>query len=104
MQIQPREGQPASFAIIGRLDTNTSPQLEEYVSKLSDADWDKVVINMGECEFVSSAGLRVIVAMQKRAVALDGDLSFVDVLPEVMEVFSMTGFNKILNLTAKQSR
>ena len=50
---------------------------------------------MAACDLVSSAGLRVIVAMQKRA-ATGGSLVFRNVVPEVMEVFQMTGFDKIL--------
>ena len=50
---------------------------------------------MSKCEFVSSAGLRVIVAMQKRA-ATGGSLVFRSVVPDVMDVFTMTGFDNIL--------
>ena len=56
-----------------------------------------VVVDMADCEFVSSAGLRVIVAMQKRAV-VGGSLAFRNVQPDVMDVFTMTGFDKILTI------
>ena len=89
------EGKPYVFALEGRLDTNTSPQLEEYVDKLYDGGVNDVVVDMSQCEFVSSAGLRVIVAMQKHA-AVNGSLVFKGVQPEVMDVFQMTGFDNIL--------
>lgn len=90
-------GKPTVFALKGRLDTNTSPQLESYAQDLYAKGVNDIVVDMSQCEFVSSAGLRVIVAMQKHAVA-GGSLVFKNVVPEVMDVFNMTGFDKILTL------
>ena len=92
-----QEGTAFVFALNGRLDTNTSPQLDEYAAELVGKGVKDIVVDMSKCNFVSSAGLRVIVAMQKRA-AVEGSLVFRDVLPEVMEVFEMTGFDKILTI------
>ena len=91
------EGTPFVFALEGRLDTNTSPQLEEYAGELYAKNVSDIVVDMEKCEFVSSAGLRVIVAMQKRSTA-GGSLVFRNVLPEVKDVFEMTGFDKILTI------
>lgn len=93
--VMKEEGKPTVFALVGRLDTNTSPQLEEYVGELYAKGVADIVVDMAECEFVSSAGLRVIVAMQKRA-ATGGSLVFRNVVPDVMDVFTMTGFDNIL--------
>lgn len=89
------EGTPFEFALVGRLDTNTSPQLEEYAGDLYQKGVSEIAVDMEQCAFVSSAGLRVIVAMQKRAAA-GGSLVFRNVQPEVKDVFEMTGFDKIL--------
>lgn len=89
------EGTPYVFALEGRLDTNTSPQLEEFAGDLYQKGAKDIAVGMANCEFVSSAGLRVIVAMQKHA-ASGGSLVFRNVVPEVMDVFEMTGFNNIL--------
>lgn len=89
------EGTPYVIALEGRLDTNTSPQLEEFAGELYEKNINDIAVDMAKCDFVSSAGLRVIVAMQKRAAA-GGSLVFRNVVPEVMEVFEMTGFQKIL--------
>ena len=89
------EGKPYVIALEGRLDTNTAPQLEAFAGELYEKDVNDIVVDMDKCDFVSSAGLRVIVAMQKRATA-NGSLVFRSVVPEVMEVFEMTGFDKIL--------
>lgn len=90
-----QEGTPFVFGIEGRLDTNTSPRLEEYAGELYAKGTTDIVVDMSKCEFVSSAGLRVIVAMQKRA-ATGGSLVFRSVVPDVMDVFTMTGFDNIL--------
>ena len=89
------DGKPTVFALVGRLDTNTSPQLEEFANELFENGKLDIIVDMTECDFVSSAGLRVIVAMQKRATA-GGSLVFRNVVPDVMDVFEMTGFSKIL--------
>ena len=89
------EGEPYAIALVGRLDTNTSSELEEFVGGLYDKGINDIAVDMAECAFVSSAGLRVIVAMQKRAATGDS-LVFRNVLPEVMDVFQMTGFDNIL--------
>lgn len=92
-----QEGKPFVFALVGRLDTNTSPQLDEFAANLSDKGTVDLMVDMEQCSFVSSAGLRVIVAMQKRA-TVSGSLVFCNVQPEVMDVFTMTGFDKILTI------
>ena len=89
------DGNVKIISLVGRLDTNTSPQLEECAGKLYEEGVSDIVVDMAECGFVSSAGLRVIVAMQKRA-AMGGSLVFRNVASEVMEVFQMTGFDRIL--------
>ena len=89
------EGTPTVIALEGRLDTTTSPQLEAFADGLYAKGVSEIVIDMAACDFVSSAGLRVIVAMQKRAAA-GGSLVFRNVVPDVMDVFEMTGFSKIL--------
>lgn len=91
------EGSPTVIALVGRLDTNTSPQLERFSADLASRGVNDLVVDMSECEFVSSAGLRVIVAMQKRAI-VEGSLAFRGVQPEVADVFSMTGFDRILTI------
>ena len=90
------EGTTTVIQLKGRLDTMTSPQLEECAGDLYAKGVKDIIVDMSSCDFVSSAGLRVIVAMQKRAVSSSGSLVFRGVQPEVMDVFDMTGFSKIL--------
>lgn len=99
MEIKTISEDPCKIAVIGRLDTNTAPELEDFMEGIYAKDVKDIAVDMGECDFVSSAGLRVIVAMQKRASAVKGDLVFANVLPDVMEVFEMTGFDRILTFS-----
>ena len=99
LEIKPKDDNACYFMLIGRLDTNTAPQLEEYAGTLYNTkETEQITVDMAECDFVSSAGLRVIVAMQKHAAANEEALVFINVSDDIMEVFTMTGFDKILTI------
>ena len=85
------------ISLSGRLDTTTAPDLDAAATKLFESGVYDIRVDMADCEFVSSAGLRVIVAMQKHVMG-KGSLVFANVKPEVMDVFDMTGFTKILTI------
>lgn len=88
-------GQDVTLSLIGRLDTNTAHILEEAISDLNDVN---LVLNCEKLEYVSSAGLRVLLVIQKRV--NNGILSLVleNVIDDVEEVLDMTGFSSILNI------
>ena len=90
-----QEGAQTSFAIEGHLDTITAPDLEKFVEELYEKGINDLVVDMSDCTFVSSAGLRVIVAMQKHA-SEGGSVVFRNVHPDVMEVFQMTRLDRVL--------
>jgi anti-sigma B factor antagonist len=84
------------LSVSGRLDTNTAPQLEAVANRINlENGAADIVVDMKDCSFLSSAGLRVIITMQKRS-TMGGSLRFCNVTPQVMEVFSATGFDQIL--------
>lgn len=86
--------------VIGRLDTNTSGQLEEYLTDLLDTKGEKkLTLDFKELEYISSAGLRVLLGAQKKVNSLeDGDMQITNANSDVKEVFSITGFLDILNV------
>ena len=93
------EGGEHVITLVGRLDTNTSHQLEAVAARLFSGERDaRVVVDMGRCDYLSSAGIRVIVSMRKRATAGGGTLRFRNVLPAVMDVLTATGIDAILTL------
>lgn len=91
-----KEGARSVIAVGGRIDTNTSPKLDRLARDLHEKGSVDIVVDLAECDYVSSAGLRVIVSMQKRA-QVEGSLAFRNVSPDVKEVFEETGFDAILS-------
>ena len=85
-----------TVAIEGRLDTTAAPQLEKFLSENSEGIKD-MVIDMTKLEYISSAGLRVILGAHKKMSKI-GSLKLINVCDEVMEVFEMTGFTDILDI------
>ena len=86
----------AKLALDGRLDTTTAPVLEAAVNKLP-AEITELVLDMEKVAYISSAGLRVLLAAQKLMIK-KGTMVLTGVCEEVMEVFEMTGFADILTI------
>ena len=80
--------------IIGRLDTITAPALDKTINE-DIADTTNLVLDVKGMEYISSAGLRVLLSAQKKMQKI-GSMKVTGVCPEVMEVFEMTGFADIL--------
>jgi len=87
-------GSEAVLGIAGRLDTTTAPQLEEVIANELNGV-EALVLDMQALEYVSSAGLRVILKAQKM-MAAKGGMKLVHVNETIMEVFDITGFTDIL--------
>ena len=89
-------GAAVTLKIIGRLDTATAPALEKEIDA-SVPGMQELVLDCGELEYVSSAGLRVILKAQKQ-MNTQGSMKLTAVSETVMEVFDITGFADILNI------
>ena len=81
----------------GRIDTLTAPRLEEALKALPP-EVKTVTFDFGKVDYISSAGLRVLLATQKRMRQSGGDVAITRVAPAVQEVFEITGFSGILNV------
>lgn len=80
----------------GRLDTNTSPAFEEVINNIN-SDTKELVINIKDLEYISSAGLRVLLAAQKKMNKI-GSMKVINVCDSIMEIFEITGFIDILTI------
>ena len=80
--------------IAGRLDTITAPSLNKTINE-DIGDAKDLVLDVKGMEYISSAGLRVLLSAQKKMQKL-GSMKVINVCAEVMEVFEMTGFADIL--------
>ena len=89
-------GNAAVFKIIGMLDTETAPELEAVIDSELGGVHD-LTLDFEALEYVSSAGLRVILKAQKMMNAA-GKMKVVHVNKSIMEIFEITGFAGILNI------
>ena len=80
--------------IVGRLDTITAPALDKTINE-DIGDAKNIVLDVKGMEYISSAGLRVLLAAQKKMQKI-GSMKVTGVCEGVMEVFEMTGFADIL--------
>ena len=85
-----------TIVLSGRLDTVTAPQLEAELEKIL-SDSDALVLDMANLEYITSAGLRVILKAQK-AMNTEGTMKLIHVGESIMEVFDITGFSDFLNI------
>ena len=90
------DGDKLNIAVEGRLDTTTAPELEAELKSSMDGI-SELILDFSKLEYVSSAGLRVILAAQK-TMNKQGTMKLVNVNDEVMEVFEITGFVDILTI------
>ena len=90
------EGERLTLTLSGRLDTNSSPALEAEL-KQSVGGVKELIFDFSGVEYISSAGLRVLLAMQK-LMNQQGEMVLQNVNEAVMEVFEVTGFSDILSI------
>lgn len=89
-------GSTVTLELAGRLDTTTAPQLEAELKGCMDSA-DALTLDFEKLDYISSAGLRVLLATQK-VMGQKGGMKICHVCPEIMEVFEITGFSDILTI------
>ena len=86
----------------GFFDTLSSPELQQKVEDIASETYGKggfnVVFDLADVEFLSSAGLRVLLLAKKLTDKQNGKMAVINVQQSIHEIFDMTGFTKILNL------
>ncbi len=88
------DGTTLTIALNGRLDTRTTPELEEQMDL---TDIKELVLDFKDLEYVSSAGLRLLLKAQKQ-MNIQGKMKLINVNEMVMEVFEITGFSSVLKV------
>ena len=91
-----KNGNAMEIKVSGRLDTTTAPDLEKEIQASIDGV-DELTFDFEGLEYISSAGLRVLLATQK-IMNKQGTMKVVSVSQPVMEVFEITGFSEILTI------
>lgn len=94
--IKELEGTILSVSLVGRLDTNTAPKLEEQMSDVLEGITE-LNLDFRKLDYVSSAGLRVLLVLQKK-MSKQGSMTIYNVNDQIAEVFDITGFADILTV------
>jgi anti-anti-sigma factor len=83
------------LSITGRMDAVTAPEIEKVLSALVDGGEKKLVLDLKDLEYISSAGLRTLLALAKRLKTKQGNLVFANLQGHVAEVFKIAGFSSL---------
>jgi anti-anti-sigma factor len=104
MKISSREeGDVTVVGVEGSLDTNTAPEGQQHLDALQDEGVKKILMNFVDLDYISSAGLRVLLVTAKRLGASGGSLRVCGLNETVNEVFEISGFNLILNVFGSEA-
>lgn len=85
------------ISVSGYIDTTTCQEMAKIIQELMKQNKAQIIVDLGRVTYISSAGWGVFVGEIKNVREKGGDLKFVQMVPEVFEVFEMLEFNKILN-------
>ena len=94
--IKNKETDTLSLEISGRIDTKTAPKLEDCLSAELEGV-NMLIIDLKDVEYISSAGLRVLLIAQKK-MNRQGEMKVLNVNNDIMEIFNVTGFSDILTI------
>jgi anti-sigma B factor antagonist len=87
------------LTIIGRVDSYTAPQFQEETRKITDAGKYKLVFDLSKLEFLSSAGLRVLIVTQKECKRYNrGEVLLADVPPKIYSSLELAGFTELFQI------
>ncbi len=98
MKIKVEKGKETIISLAGQLDTLTSVDFEKEIQKILQDDSMDVILNGEELTYVSSAGLRLLLTLQKGMKAKGGKLRLRNIRKEIMDIFNITGFSSILTI------
>ena len=82
----------------GNLDTNTAPEAQDSLDRLGAEGVKKIIVNFQDLDYISSAGLSVLLATAKKMSASGGNLRICGLNETVNEVFEISGFSMILSV------
>ena len=91
------EGQKLIVAVEGWLDVASTAELEAYLTELGEVK--ELLLDFEKLEYISSAGVRTVITAYKRQKECGGSIAVIKVSDEVMDVFSMTGINRKIDIT-----
>ncbi len=97
LEVNNHAGVPV-LAVAGEVDVSTAPRLRQELVELAAAGNERVVVDLGQVEFLDSTGLGILVSGLKRFRTLGGDLLLVCTQPRVLKVFEITGLTRVFSI------
>ena len=99
MKVETRDENGIKIVLIdGEMDTNTSPEAESHLNELRASGSLKLLLNFEKLDFISSAGLRVLLATAQTLKSDGGEMRVCNLNPDVKEVFDISGFSTLLQV------
>ena len=92
-----KKGEQVLAIIKGRIDSSTAQKLNDILAKAIRGT-KTMILDFKNVDFISSAGLRVILASSKALKDQNGNLKIINVSPIIAEVFDMTGFSEVIDI------
>lgn len=97
-----RQGQVLILHVKGRLDAVSTPNAEKKVFEHINSGDNCVLLEMEGVDYISSAGMRMLLSISKKLKALLGKLVICSITPHVMDVLKMSGFDHVLDLASSK--
>ena len=91
------------LAFEGKLDTGTSPDAQQRLTRLIEAGGNRFLVNFEKLDYISSSGLRVLLTAAKQLKGNDGELRICSLNEVVAEVFDISGFTTIFKVFGSES-
>ena len=88
--------------ILGRMDSISSKEIEAKLDDAIENNNKKILIDLGAVDYISSVGLRVLLAALKKQKEIDGSIKLASLQPFVRDIFKMTGFDRIFSISSNQ--
>lgn len=98
------DGEKLVLRLIGRVDANTAPPLEEQVLKKIDQGSHKILVDFEKVDYISSAGMRFLLSCTKKMKGVSGKFVICSMSEGVIEVVNMAGFNHVLAIADDESQ
>ena len=98
MKITIQPGPETMIALSGQLDTLSAVEFEKEIRNAIDSSSQGIILDARELTYISSAGLRLLLTLQKGMTGKGGTLRLRNIREEIMEIFNITGFSSILNI------
>jgi len=98
MKITVESGKETVMTLSGQLDTLSAAEFEKEIGQILHGDGSDIILDGNGLTYISSAGLRLLLTLQKGIKAKGGTLRLKNIRKEIMDIFNITGFSSILTI------